>query len=230
MKRLLLFGFLGFCTALPTTGRAQEPEPVPVPPRPVPEMPPPPLILPPPLPFLTAGVIMGPCGGCERFIAVPRLMLVPEETAITVPKLTLREVEVGRDKVTRLDIDFRDERHTITEMVLKPHVVEQQVVVMTMKDETTVDPVTGKACTVRKECPVVQTVKVTVYDTEPVEREVIVRVPCLRPVEQDVLIRKLVVEETTEAAILRRYHEIFLPNELHVEIPPCPLCVPGSHE
>jgi hypothetical protein len=111
-------------------------------------------------------------------------------------------------------------------MVLKPHVVEQQVTVMTMKEDTIVDPVSGKACKVFKQCPVVQTVKVTVYDTEPVEREVIVRVPCLKPVEQEVIIKKLVVDETTEAAILRRYHEIFLPNELQIPIPPCPLCHP----
>ncbi len=226
MKRLLLSGILGLCAALPTTARAQEP--VLTPPTPVPAVPvPPPAVpIPPALPALTAGVLQGPCTGCEKALAVPRLTLVPEETAITVPKMTLRAVEVGREHVTKMELSFREEKHTITEIVLKPRVCEQQVVVMTMKEETTVDPVTGKSCKILKPCPVVQTVKVTVYDTEPVERQVIVRVPCLKPVEQEVSIRKLVIDETTEVAILRRYHSILIPNELRIAIPACPICLP----
>jgi hypothetical protein len=222
MRSLLLATVFAVLATLPLTSRAQET--VPVLPKPVPE--PPPSPGPPPLPPLTSGVIQGPGGCSEKLIAVPRLTLVPEETAIAVPKMTLREVEVGRDKVTKLDLSFREEKHKVTEIILKPRLVEQQVCVMTMKEETTTDPVTGKSCAVRKACPVVQTVKVTVYDTEPVEREVIVRVPCLKPVDQEVSIRKLVVDETSEAAILRRYHAILMPNELHVPIPPCPFCPP----
>ncbi len=222
MKRLLLSSVLVLCAALPALVRAQEP--VPVPPKPIPELPvaPTPVEVP-GLPAVTTGIIKGPCNGCERDVAVPKVTLVPEETAIAVPKLTLREVEVGRDMVTKMELSFREERHTITEMVLKPRVCEQQVVVTEMQPETTTDPVTGKTSTCPKPVQVVKTVKVTVYDTVPVEREVIVRIPCLKPVEQEVSIRKLVLDETTVAAIERRYHYLLVPNVLTV-FPSCPFC------
>jgi hypothetical protein len=224
MKRLLLSAILGVCAALP----ARSQEPVPVPPKPVTEGPPPAVLL--GLPPLTSGVIQGPCGCGEKTIWVPRLTLVPEETAIAVPKMALREIEVARDKVTKTELNFRDERHKVTEVVLKPRVCEQQVVVMTLKPETTTDPVTGRSCTVQKQVPVTQTVKVTVYDTECVEREVVVRVPCLKQVEQDVAIKKLVVDHTSEAAILRRYHSVLIPNEIRVLMPCCPFCPPDEVE
>ena len=212
MLRILLLAVLALgatATHLP----AQEP----IPASPAPALP--------ELAGVTTGIVKSPCNSCERSLTVNKLTLVPEEKAITIPKMALREVEVCRDKITKLELTFAEEKRTVTEMVLKPRVEAQQVVVMTLKEETVVDPVTCKPCKVMKQCPVVQTVKVTVYDTVPEERTVLVRVPCLKPVEQEVSIRKLVVDETTVAAILRQYHYLLVPTEL--PIPLCPLfCAP----
>jgi hypothetical protein len=221
MHRLLLSAILALGAALPLAAYAQEP--IPVPPQPTP--PEPIVVAPPALQAVTTGIIKSPCNSCEHSVTVNKLTLVPEETAVAIPRMALREVEVGRDVVTKMELTFHEERQTITEMVLKPRVVEQQVVVMTLKEETVVDPITCKPCKVMKQCPVVQTVKVTVYDTVPEERAVMVRVACLKPVEQQVAIKKLVVDETTVAAICRKYHYLLVPSELPIPRCPC-VCFP----
>jgi hypothetical protein len=226
MKRLVWSALLGLCAAV--SARSDEPIPVPPTPLPKPEGAPAPDFI--GLPRLTGGIIQGPCGCGEKTIWVPRLTLVPEETAIAVPKMKERLVEVGRDFITKIDLDYRTETHKITELVVKSRDCEQQVVVMTLKPETTIDPVTGHSCTVQKPCPEVKTVKTKVYYTEPEEREVTVRIPCLKQTQQEVAIKKFVIDEWSEAAIERRYHYILTPNEIHAQIPPCPYCAPTAVE
>jgi hypothetical protein len=111
--------------------------------------------------------------------------------------------------------------------VLKPREVEQQMTYMKLVLETTVDPCTGKPCTIQKQVPAEKTVKVTVFDTECVDREVIVRVPVLVPVEREVLVKRFVLDSTTEPAICKKLHAETVPNEIKVQVPVQPLPCPA---
>ena len=84
-----------------------------------------------------------------------------------------REQTVARDVIQKLEVILKDEKHTVTEMKSVPHTVTEQVCTSKMVPEMTVDPVTGKACTVYNKVPVMKTVTLTVYDVVPVEGEVI---------------------------------------------------------
>jgi hypothetical protein len=123
----------------------------------------------------------------------------------------------------KMELTFKEEKHTITEMKAVPRTVEQQVCTSKMVPETTTDPVTGKPCTVWTKVPEIKTVKVTVYDVVPVTKEVIVKLPCIKEKPQQVEIRNLVVDETEEAAICKRYNLVVTPNEIKVMVPACPL-------
>ena len=211
MRHRLLPATLGVLVFLSTQSPAQEPVPTPKPE---------------PLPVPAPAVLPLPCaGGCqtEKTICLPKVLLVEEQAAIAVPKMRLREQAVGRDVIHKMEVTYKEERHTITEMKAVPRTVEQQVCVTKMVPETTVDPHTGKPCTVYNKVPEIKTVTVTVYDVVPVQREVIVRMPCLKPVDVEVEIRQLVIDETEEAAILKRWSLNITPNEINVMLPACPL-------
>jgi hypothetical protein len=152
----------------------------------------------------------------EKSVCVPRITLVPEERAIVVPRLRLNEVEVGRDRLGVV-LDFQEEKRCITEMVLKPRVEEQQVCTTKLVEETCLD-CHGHPHKVIKQVPETVTVKVTKYDVVPEERQVIVRVPVLKP-GPEVRIKKLELHEYSEAAIERRYHAVYTPNEVQVQVP-----------
>jgi hypothetical protein len=162
-----------------------------------------------------------PCGPMiEKTVSVPRAVLVPEEQAIVVPKLRIYETEIGRDRLP-IALDFREERSCITEMVLKPRVEEQQVCTTKLVEETCLD-CHGHPHKVIKQVPEVVTIKVTKYDVVPQKRDVIVRVPVLKP-GPEVRIKRLEVHEYSVGAIERRYHAVFTPNEVQVQIP-APVC------
>src|SRR5262249_8026108 len=116
MSRFLAPAALGLFVYLASQSPAQEPLPQPKPeplptPKPVAELPP-------------------PCApGCqtEKTISVPKALLVEEQTAITVPKMRLREQVVGRDHIQKLELTWKEEKHVITEMKAVPRTVEQQV-------------------------------------------------------------------------------------------------------
>jgi hypothetical protein len=185
-----------------------------------------------PLPVPKAVELPPPCAsGCqvEKTISIPKPLLVEEQTAIAVPKLRLREQVVGRDHIQKLELTWKEEKHVITEMKAVPRTVEQQVCTTKVVPKTTTDPATGKPCTVYETVEEVKTVKVQVFDMVPVQKEVIVRMPCVKPVDQEVEIRKLVVDETKEAAILKRWSLILTPNEIKVLLPACPLPLPFGH-
>src|SRR5262245_12526621 len=109
---------------------------------------------------------------CEKSLTQRQILLVPREEAITLPKLTLREVEVGR--LPGLALDFLEQKQTVTELQLKECEVEQQVVCIEMKEVKTTDPCTGKCHTDYVPCEVLRTVKVKVYTPVPVCRDVVV--------------------------------------------------------
>ena len=151
------------------------------------------------------------------------MLLVEEQAAITVPVMKLREQTVARETIQKMEVTWKEEKHYVTEMKTVPRNVEQQVCTTKMVPETSVDPVSGKACTIYNKVPVMRTVTLTVYDLVPVQREVIVRMPCIKPVDVEVEVRKLVVDETEEAAISKRYNLNITPNEIKVMLPACPL-------
>ncbi len=210
MRHLLLPAALGVFVCFCSLSLAQEPVPMPKP-EPLPN--PAPAALPP------------PCAGggqTEKTICLPKVLLVEEQQAITVPVMRLREQAVGRDVIHKMEVTYVEEKHTITEMKTVPRIVEQQVCVTKMVPQASVD-CTGKPCTIYTKVPEVKTVKITVFDVVPVQREVIVRMPCLKPVDVEVEVRKLVVDETEEAAILKRWNLNITPNEIKVMLPACPL-------
>jgi hypothetical protein len=210
MRHLLLPAALGAFLFLSSWSLAQEPAPMPKP-EPLPN--PAPAALPP------------PCAGgsqTEKTICLPKVLLVEEQQAITVPVMRLRDQVVGRDVVHKMEVTYVEEKHTVTEMKTVPREVEQQVCVTKMVPQTSVD-CTGKPCTIYVKVPETKTVKITVFDVVPVQREVIVKMPCLKPVDVEVEVHKLCVDETEEAAILKRWHLNITPNEIKVMLPACPL-------
>jgi hypothetical protein len=94
------------------------------------------------------------------------------------------------------------------------------------KPVTVTDPC-GKCRTEIQMCPVVKTVKVKCYHTEPVQRTVIVRVPVLKP-GGELIVKGVALDKTTIPAIERRFEAVTTQNELKVLVPVCPVPVPPS--
>jgi hypothetical protein len=157
-----------------------------------------------------------------------QVLLVPHEHATTLPDWKLRPVETGRLPEGPV-LDFREEKQVVTELRLQPRQVEEQVVCNESKPVTVTDPCTGCCHTEYRTCPVVKTVKVTVYDTVPVQREVLVRVPVLKP-GGEVVVKQLTLVPEAVPAVERRFHAVTTHNELKVVVP-VPECfvVPPDH-
>jgi len=226
-QRLTCCALLLTCWLLaPAGARAQErkpgeenlPPPVPLPAT---ELPPVPVPVAPEMPPMPP--IGPPCAACPpRTISVPRLTLIEQQKATTIPQLKVREEVVG--KALGLDVEFREEKQIVTEWTVKPREVIQEVPCTTMVPVQTTDPCTGECRTEYKSCPVVKSVKVIVNEPVPVQRAVIVSVPCLKP-GKPLLVKKLAVDATMEPAICTKLQVLTMPNEVHV--PPCPpTCLP----
>jgi hypothetical protein len=164
-----------------------------------------------------------------KTIPQTQVLLVPHERATTLPAWTLKPVEVGRLPAGPV-LDFHEERQWVTELSVRPRQVEEQVVCNESHPVTVTDPCTGHCHTEYRTCPVVKTVKVTVYDTVPVRREVVVRVPTLRP-GGELLVKKLVLLPDTVPAVERTFEAVTTHNELTVvvPVPPCPPPPPCTH-
>jgi hypothetical protein len=223
MTRRLLAGLLaGLWPALAGLSQAQDPSPE--------RLGPPPAAAPENLP--PACPAEGPpcCPTFEKTIHGVGVFLKEVQNATTVPVLTPREV-VHRAKRPSLKLDWKEEKHTVTEVVMKPREEEQQVTCTKTEKCTEIDPCTGCPCTVFKEVPYVKTVKITVYDCVPVEKQIVVRVPVVTPVEEDIVIKSLAVDITHEAAICTTLQAITIPWQVTVQVPcglpplpplPCP--------
>lgn len=171
-----------------------------------------------------------PCApAVEKTIPHHRIYLLEDQEATTLPRLTPRAVEVGREVRTQLDVEYQETRFSVTEMELKPRTVEQEVVVCSVVPETVPDPITGKPCTVYTKRQDVKKVKVTVYDLVPVEKHYVHRTPFLRPREQEVTVKQLVLDETTEPAVRKTLRAVPVQQEIKLSIPApaCPApCLP----
>jgi hypothetical protein len=154
------------------------------------------------------------------------VLLVPHDNATTLPDWQLRPVEVGRLPEGPV-LDFREEKQVVCELRLQPRQVEEQVVCNESRPVTVTDPCTGRCHIEYRTCPVVKTVKVTVYETVPVQREVLVRVPVLKP-GGEVVVKQLTLVPETVTAVERRFHAETTHNELKivVPVPECSLLPP----
>jgi hypothetical protein len=146
-----------------------------------------------------------------------------EQAAVTIPRLTLRDEDIGR--AGDVVVDYREERRTVIEMQLKPRTVEQLMTTTELQPCTKVDPATGHACTVYEMVPTTKTVTATVYDYVPVSREVVVRIPYLKPAGE-LIVRHLVLDAPTVAAVATRLRVEVVPNEAALVPPPPPLPPP----
>src|SRR5262249_10223691 len=201
MRRLLLSGLL--LLGLGALGAAQPP------PEKGPEKPPeklpeptavPPVVVPPAFP------LGGGCASCApalitRHISVPKAILIERQRAVAMPVLRLREVEVGRDVIQKMELSFNEQRQVITVLELKPRKVNQEVGVTEMKECQEIDPTCGNLIKVMKPVQVTKVVEITEFDKVEVSKEVLVRTPVIKTVPQEVIIRKLVVDEISVPAI-----------------------------
>ncbi len=185
--------------------------------------------LPPPkeelLPNLPPAAAAPGCANCAQTISRQTVTLVPEQTAATREKLALRE-SVQAQAAQGLVVEYREEKQSVTEMVLKPRECEQIVIVNTMREVPTTDPLTGKVCKHYETQPEERVIKVTVFDLVPVTREVIVRIPCLKTVDGVVLVKKLCAYPTTEAVIETRLRAEITNNDFVVPVCPVPFVLP----
>jgi hypothetical protein len=155
-----------------------------------------------------------------------KVFILETQTATTLPKLTLRDVDVCREKKTTVEVDWRVEKHTCKEHEIRSRQVEQEVTCTEVVPETTTDPATGKSCTVYKQVPVVKKVMVTVQEAVPVDREYLVKFPCLRRTEREMQVKKLEVDRTTIPAIEKKLHAVVAPCEITVQKNVCPFACP----
>jgi hypothetical protein len=150
--------------------------------------------------------------------------LQDHEAATTIPRLAVREYEVCRERQPGLELDWHEEKFTCTEIRFDKREVEQEVVCLEVQPETTVDPCTGKPCTVYKQVPVVKKVKVAVFEPVPQQKEYIVRYPLIKPTDKEVLVKKLAVDCISTPGIEKMLSVIPVPCEAKVVVPvPPPL-------
>src|SRR5262249_34446104 len=127
----------------------------------------------------------------EKTLSSYKLFLQEHQAATTIPRLVLRDVEVCKEKQPSLELAWHEEKFTCTEITFEEKQIEQEVTCLTVEPETTVDPVTGKSCTVYKQVPVVKKVTVTVFNPVPKEKTYVARFPYIKPIEKDVAVKKL---------------------------------------
>lgn len=158
----------------------------------------------------------------EKIIQHKQLIVVPEQSATTINNLLPRKVECGTTTITQVVPEFPETKFSVTEFVLKPRTVYQEVVVCTVEPKQSTDPVTGKTCTTFEKVSKVQKVALTVYDLVPEQRQLALRTAVVTTKEQPVKIERMVVDEVTEAAIINRLRVHPVEETIPVPVPSCP--------
>ncbi len=156
-----------------------------------------PELVPPPKKEPLPGVALeaAPCATDCALKPSSKVLWVEREVPIQV--LRGREV-VTTVPTTTFEVAYREKKHTVTEMVLEPRVVERPVVSATVKPVTVTDPCTGKCSTVMQPCTEVKMVKQTEFVAVPKEKVLIERVPYLKTVEIQVPQKTVIFEYHTE--------------------------------
>jgi hypothetical protein len=147
--------------------------------------------------------------------ATPLQVLVPREVITTEPRKAL-------------EIEYREEKRVVTEIVMKPREVEEAVPCTIVCPVKVVDPHTGECSTVMQPVTEVKIVKRTVFEPAPEERTIIVRVPALKSVDVMTPQKTILLEYRTD--MLRGGYGIRVPAEeeprkpefILAPKPPCP--------
>lgn len=162
-------------------------------------------------------------------LPIHKVQIVETQELIAIPRLTIRE-EVTRVPFVGIDVEYKEEKRTVTIMVPKPRKEERQVMSMSLIPETSIDPCTGCPCTTMKECPICKTVLVDVVEIVPEERTYTVQVPVLKPVDKDALVKRLVVDNVTVPALEKRLKAVETKADITVPVPVCqPACLSAPH-
>jgi hypothetical protein len=168
-----------------------------------------------------------PAPQVEKTLSSCKLFLQEHQAATTIPNMVLRDIEACKEVQHSLEVAYHEEKFTCTEITFEEKQVEQEVTCITVKPETSVDPATGKSCTVYKQVPVVKKVQVTVFNPVSKEKTYVARFPYVKPVETNVLVKKLEVDCITVPGIEKTLSVIPAPCEAKVLVPvPPPVCLP----
>jgi hypothetical protein len=122
------------------------------------------------------------------------------EREVPLQTLVPREV-IREEKQKTLEVLYREEKRTFTEVVIKPREIQRQVTHCRMQPVTVTDPCTGHCTTVMQPVTEVKQVKETIYEAAPEKKEVTVRVPYLKEVDVLVPAKTLLLEQRTEMRI-----------------------------
>lgn len=150
-----------------------------------------------------------------------KIRLVEHQEVKLVPNVAAIEA-IGTIPYCDVAVEYRNEKRTVTVMVLKPRVEERLVNTVTLVPHKTVDPCTGCAKVEYAPCPICKMVKVQVFDQVPEQREVTVKVPVLRPVEKELQVRSFVLNKAPQPKVFRSFEALVLPTEGTLHVPPCP--------
>ena len=128
-----------------------------------------------------------PCPMTVRWVErqEPIQVLVPREVVAPLPRKTVVVL-------------YREEKRTVTNMVLRPREVKREECCTTLKPVAVTDPHTGQCTTVLQPVPETRVVRDTVYEAVAVKQVLVVRVPYLREIEEPVPQRTIVLEYQTE--------------------------------
>jgi hypothetical protein len=122
------------------------------------------------------------------------------ERDVPLQTLVPREV-ITEEKQKTLEVLYREEKRTFTEVVIKPREIQTQVTTCRMRPVTVTDPCTGHCTTVLQPVTEVKQVKETIYEAVPEKKVVTVRVPYLKEVDVLVPAKTLLLEQRTEMRV-----------------------------
>jgi hypothetical protein len=210
MKRLLAVVVAAVALSAAMTARAQEGD------KPPPEGGAEELPKPQPVPD-TPGIAAPGC---------PNVKILWYERMKVVPLLTPRE-EIVFEKYKTLDVVYKEEKKTVTDVVMKSRQVEELRPCTTMVPVQVTDPVTGHCSTVMEPHTEMKPRTVTIWYAEPTKREVAVMVPYVKEVEDLMPTRTILLEYTADVqrhggAIKIESGEIKKPLYLHLPPEHCP--------
>lgn len=152
---------------------------------------------PPPVSEAPAAVA-APAATCGPVCAPkPGFKILWVEREVPIQTLHPREV-VNLVPITTFEVVYREDKRSVTEMVLQPREVEKPVTSCTVKPVTVTCPTTGQCSTVMQPCTEVKMVKQIEYVAVPVQKDVIVRVPYLKMVTKEIPQKTIILEYKTE--------------------------------
>ena len=166
----------------------------------------------------------GPPQQVEASLEIPdlRVRLAPSTDLEMVPNWILGTSEFGIMRQD-LDIQWREEKRTIT--TLKPKVIERRVQVMTTRvlQKGEIDPETGEECCEQRQVRVPVETVMRCQVLEQVTEEISFKVPVVKAGESPVMVRRHSLFHTEKPMITTRQRAVVFPSFLSL-----PVCDPGN--